>query len=253
MFFDQRGFSLIEMMIVAAVISILAFGISSLLTESFKNQSKIEQKDALRFFQQEVESIIKYNANCGISNIPTTVTNFNDSTTYSISSITSPNSSISAGIQYGAVTISTLELTGHLNRTDQTLHYIGLDSGSTTTDKHIQANIKISAQSKALPFSSIHLPVRLTLNDTRTQIIGCQHLLAASTNMDIGLICSSMGGDWDPSTEKCQLPCPSGFYMDEKSSRCVADEDDSDSEEVFHCAMSTDCDPQTRFLGTQYD
>lgn len=249
----QNGFSLVEMMIVLGIVSIVAYGMSTLLTESFKNQSKIEQKDVMRIFQQELESMIKYNANCGISNIPMPVTNFNNTTSYSITSIDSPSSNVSATTPYGALTVSSLEISGHLNRSDKSVQYIGLDSGSVATDKHIQANIKVGAQSKALASQFINLPVRLILNDARTQIIGCQHLLAANSSMDIGLICGSMGGDWNPATEKCELPCPAGFHKDEDDIKCVADEASEDADESIHCAMAEACSPYTRFLGSEYD
>ncbi len=256
-FSDQTGMSLLEVCVVMIIMATVSVSMMSMFIHMFQNQAKLSNMSSLSGLESETKRLINTTANCGIDVLNTggkiNVTNWNDKNEYNISKIKSLYSEFSNTTKYDKLNLKSIKISGRLDRTDNSVKYVGSESGDPTTDQNIYASIKMDVESvvssNIKTNSLLNFPVMLSLNSTGTEIEGC---LPQALSEDLAIMCGSLGGEWEPDSGKCTLPCPDGFIKSEDESKCELLAEDDSVEDQKICNNIDSCQVMGRFLGTNY-
>lgn len=254
---EQAGMSLLEICIVMMIVSTVSVSMMSMFIHMFQNQAKLSNKNSLMELEQEIKRIISSTQNCGIDILNTSgtiaVSNWNNTTEYNIPKLKSLQAEFSNGITYDKLNLNTIKLSGHLDRTDMSVKYVGAETGDPTTDQNIYASLRIEAEaivsSNIKTSSLIHIPIMLALNSGGTAIESCMPQVLSE---ELTIMCSSLGGEWETDSGKCTLPCPDGFIKSEDESKCEYLAEDDTIEDQKVCNNLDSCETMARFSGSNY-
>ncbi len=248
---NQKGMSLIEMSIVMVVMGILSVGLANLFSNMAMNQARVLNFDSFKDLESQVKKVILSTANCGVKDLnPGTigVTSWNNNTKYNLTGLESIFIELSPGGKYDRMILNNIIISAPLNKTNNVIEYVGLESGDPAVDSKILAAINIDVSFLNTSYKNqVSIPVHLGLNPALNKIISCTSEIQ---NEDLSNLCSGFGGEWDAENTKCNLPCPDGFLRDE-SNKCVA-EDSLDSGDPQYCSNIDACTVHNRFMGSSY-
>lgn len=239
-----NGFSLVEVLVAIAILSVISFGISSVLINSIKSDVAFRARMEGNELRTELTAMMKMDA-CGSQDIRNQInltanpaTDWAANKKYNLSrGLKSPFLTVKGSVlgspdeMYGKLKIESVEISGYFNKNTNTTSYTIL------TPTQVKASVSVTLSSKSTSLAALEFPIVLTLNPTANKIVDCQ---TEQTNDASDALCSdTLGGTLDE-TGKCILPCPSG--MESLDGICVTPAGD----EQF-CPADDPCNIQPKY------
>lgn len=245
---NDRGVGLVQVLVGVALMSLIAFGMMTMISNSYKHQTNLGVLLEGRELAAELSELAK-SPNCGIPQLdsPWPV----DSSVWGgkedlvlDQGIRGRFLDLKEGDKYSRFNIKKVAVRPYYERKSNTSSYVAMDGASPTDYANatiIKASLALDVESQDVAKAPIRTPIYLYLNNTRTEIIGCA---ASLEDTDLVAVCASMGGSWVESDNKCQLPCPPGLEQKEDGVCAVSVENGTDT----YCKVNERCGVGSKYI-----
>jgi prepilin-type N-terminal cleavage/methylation domain-containing protein len=235
--FNNRAFTLVEVLVAVAITTIIGMGIMTMLSQSYKHDRVLNIKQLARDFHDDAKFMISSARNCAIVSAGSTAVAVNFqipivkdgdgiASTFKqpISLARSSYFNIEKGmsLNYGKIIIDEIQIGPYISRQDVTggsaavAGYFPVETSVPVAENDaFIGEIDIIyhsvtegtggrlANKKVNPFTAV-----FRLDDTHTNIVECRLLESIA---DASELCSAIdGASWDGSAMKCILPTASG-------------------------------------------
>lgn len=245
----QSGFSLIQVMVGLGLISIIGYGMMTMITNSYKHQTNLAVLLEGRELAAELAELTK-SANCGISQLQNPIAIpadlFKDNRAISLESgISGRFLTLKAGEKYSRFLVNEVAITPYFDKTAQTDKYVamnGIDADDFSGATIVKAALTLNVQAQDSPKAPVRSPIYLYLDPDRKHIIGCESSLE---DKDFVGICASFGGSWIEEESRCQLPCPPGMVAE--SGICVSPSEEVNTQDVS-CNVNERCKVSDKYI-----
>lgn len=245
----QSGFSLIQVMVGLGIVSIIGYGMMTMITNSYKHQANLAVLLEGRELGSELTELTK-SANCGIPQLqnPLAISEglFKDSKPILLESgISGRFLTLKAGEKYSRFVINEVAITPYFDKSAQQDKYVamnGTDADDFSGATIIKAALTLNVQASDSPKAPIRSPIYLYLDPDRKNIIGCESSLE---DKDFVGICASFGGSWVEEESRCQLPCPPGLVAEEGI--CVAPNVETNGQDIS-CNVNERCKVSDKYI-----
>lgn len=240
---NKNGFSLVEVMVAIAIMSIISYMISAMLVNSAKSEATTKARIEAQELAKEVNEIMK-ETGCGLPDVtkPTgikvTDTNWVATKTYDLPlGLSSLYLNLKDGDRYGNIKINSIKLTGYRNKKDKIIQYFALPAPFSSTTM-VKAAVAVEIEAPATSLATIYIPVTLDINVATQVINGCSKELEDDKTADM---CKSFSGTYNELTQKCDLPCPDG-QVENDDNECIQPPGNG-----YMCKYNDPCNVSPRF------
>lgn len=244
----RTGFSLIELLIVIAVMGVAMSGLVAVFTHATKFEAYANSKQEMRDLSAETFEILK-ETSCGAPDFVTplalTDRSWGSSTYYNLpSGIENKSLKIKPNSTYlNRLKIQSVQIGPYFNKTNMTQAYVPMN-GDAATATLFKASLYVVTQAvgqdQIVPARfPMAFPIYITVDQTAGTMNTCQ---AENVVLNAEANCLALGGSWDPGT-KCSIGCPAGFVsMDEE---CVPA---SSVTNTLQCSSTQRCGAHDRYV-----
>jgi prepilin-type N-terminal cleavage/methylation domain-containing protein len=246
---DQKGFSLIEILVAIGIVSIISAAISSMISNMYDMENRLRVSQDGRSLQYELEQLTKQDM-CGIVNLDTKTINntlYDTNKPYAFNNteaLSGLGLTLRSNSSYGMLDIIGIQLEPWLDKTTSpySYKYVPADDTAATAGAatRVKAQIKISyvKRGERSMIGTINepkqfdatQPVFLVKSPSNPNIvIDCYS--EESENIQKEMCTGSLGGEWDPSVTPpaCKLTT-------------------ADSGNSFNCLQTDSCGVVSRYI-----
>lgn len=247
--FSQAGVSLIEVIMGVGIMSVVGYGMMSMLSNTHKHQALINIKEEGRELVTELLEVSK-GINCGIKDFEAGPIKLKASQIENNEFISLPlgvhgkGVSFTPNTSYGQYKIEDVTISPFVNKGTGKASFIAIDTAEADDLANaglVKGSLSLVVSSRGSPQLPIRVPIYARINTTDNEITSCNY---GWDELDLMSICTSFGGSWVDEELFCRLPCPPG--LEEENDICVAPGDNT--RELIECEIGDQCGVSSKYL-----
>lgn len=241
---NQKGFSLLQTLVAISIAGILTYSMTSMIGTSVQQEMNLRAMIDSRDLHAELGEMASL-PNCGLARLATPGSTIpiegsawtNEFKIPLDDGIRGAGFTLTNESKYGWLQVEEIALTPYRDRTTNEQKWIALDTPDPTdfaSSVVIKGSLTVSYSTNGTDKAPSSIPVVVRLNAPGGEITSCEK--ANSENAQLQELCTGVGGSFDLVSNKCALPCPSGFAQQDGT--CVSS---SASDENIYCKVNERC------------